>query len=212
MEKIEDFRKSGKTIIFVSHGLSQVEQLCEQALWLEKGVARQLGPSAEVVAAYSAESHGARPQGTKQLNRWGSGEIQISSVKLLDEHGSEIDTAYHGKPATVEIVGTSLSTVQDFGVRIRMTHLHGQVVSIASTRRSHVTFERKQGTKDFRVLAHIPHIDLLAGTYDLSITLTDSAELHEYDHLEKVLRFDVDQSSSLEEGLLSLGLQWSISE
>jgi ABC-type polysaccharide/polyol phosphate transport system ATPase subunit len=212
MEKIEDFRKSGKTIIFVSHGLSQVEQLCEQALWLEKGVARQLGPSAEVVAAYSAESHGARPQGKKQLNRWGSGEIQISSVKLLDEHGREIDTVYHGKPATVEINGKSLSTIQDFGVRIRMTHLHGQVVSLASTRRSHVAFEREQGSKEFRVAALIPRVDLLAGTYDLSITLTDSAELHEYDHLEKVLRFDVDQSSSLEEGLVSLGLEWSIAQ
>jgi hypothetical protein len=85
-------------------------------------------------------------------------------------------------------------------------------VSLASTRRSHVAFEREQGSKEFRVAALIPRVDLLAGTYDLSITLTDSAELHEYDHLEKVLRFDVDQSSSLEEGLVSLGLEWSIAQ
>ena len=37
-EKIESFRKDGKTIILVSHGLSQITQLCTTAAWLERGV------------------------------------------------------------------------------------------------------------------------------------------------------------------------------
>ena len=46
-EKIDEFRRDGRTIVFVSHGLSQVEQLCEDAAWIDKGEledARQVRP------------------------------------------------------------------------------------------------------------------------------------------------------------------------
>ena len=36
-ERIEQFRREGRTIVFVSHGLASVEQLCEQVAWIEKG-------------------------------------------------------------------------------------------------------------------------------------------------------------------------------
>jgi ABC-type polysaccharide/polyol phosphate transport system ATPase subunit len=49
MEKIEQFRKDGRTIVFVSHGLAQVEQLCERAAWIEFGELKMLGNAAEVV-------------------------------------------------------------------------------------------------------------------------------------------------------------------
>ncbi|MGA0789524.1 MAG: ABC transporter ATP-binding protein, partial [Ilumatobacteraceae bacterium] len=36
-EKIEQFRREGRTIVFVSHGLGQVEQLCETVAWIDHG-------------------------------------------------------------------------------------------------------------------------------------------------------------------------------
>lgn len=36
-EKIEKFRQDGRTIVLVSHGLSQVEQICDQAAWIDRG-------------------------------------------------------------------------------------------------------------------------------------------------------------------------------
>jgi hypothetical protein len=38
--------------LFVSHNLSAVEMMCQRALWLDHGVVRQAGPTAEVVRAY----------------------------------------------------------------------------------------------------------------------------------------------------------------
>ena len=35
--KMQDFRNKGKTIIFVSHSLSQIRDFCDRALWLEGG-------------------------------------------------------------------------------------------------------------------------------------------------------------------------------
>lgn len=206
MEKIEEFRALGKTIIFVSHGLSQVEQLCESALWLEKGDMRRIGPSAEVVAEYSAESHGARPQGPKQRNRWGSGEIQIASVRLVDAHSNEVAVIRSGDDMWMEVEGTSLHPDAEFGVRLRINHLHGQQVTLTSSRRSGTSFVT--GNRAFRVRVKLPNVNLLAGTFDASLTITDANEIHEFDHLEKVLRFDVDQGALLDEGLINFSPVW----
>ena len=50
-EKIEEFRREGRTIVVVSHSLGLVQQLCKQVIWLDKGQIKQLGPAAEVIAA-----------------------------------------------------------------------------------------------------------------------------------------------------------------
>jgi ABC-2 type transport system ATP-binding protein len=36
-EKIEEFRRDGRTIVIVTHGMSQVLQLCDHAAWIEQG-------------------------------------------------------------------------------------------------------------------------------------------------------------------------------
>ncbi len=59
-EKIEQFRQDGRTIVFVSHGLDQVQQLCEDVAWIDKGELRDVGPAADVITSYQGESHHAR--------------------------------------------------------------------------------------------------------------------------------------------------------
>lgn len=49
---IEDFKKEGKIIIFVSHSLGQVKQLCERTLWLHYGKIAKVGKTNEVIKAY----------------------------------------------------------------------------------------------------------------------------------------------------------------
>jgi len=40
------------TIVFVSHSLGKVEEFCERAMWLERGVVQEIGPSVDVVDRY----------------------------------------------------------------------------------------------------------------------------------------------------------------
>lgn len=54
LERIEDFRSRGMTILFVSHSLDQVRRLCSRAVWIDDGEAIICGPVEEVLAAYAA--------------------------------------------------------------------------------------------------------------------------------------------------------------
>ena len=54
MEKIMEFKRQGRTLLFVSHSTGVVQQLCERALWLDHGELAMDGEATEVVAAYEA--------------------------------------------------------------------------------------------------------------------------------------------------------------
>ncbi len=52
LTKIEEFRRQGRTIIFVSHALGMVKQLCQRSLLLDSGNIVSLGATEGVVADY----------------------------------------------------------------------------------------------------------------------------------------------------------------
>jgi ABC-type polysaccharide/polyol phosphate transport system ATPase subunit len=51
-DKLAEFRRRGRTILLVTHSLDLVTRLCDQALWLDAGVARAQGDPKRVVDAY----------------------------------------------------------------------------------------------------------------------------------------------------------------
>jgi len=52
LDKINDFKNQGKTILFVSHSNHQIKQFCDKVFWLEYGKVKAFGPAAEVMKAY----------------------------------------------------------------------------------------------------------------------------------------------------------------
>lgn len=54
VERIEQFRRNGCTILFCSHSLYHIRHVCDVCLWLEQGQVRGLGPTEHVLAAYEA--------------------------------------------------------------------------------------------------------------------------------------------------------------
>lgn len=51
-KKIEELKKEGKTIVFVSHGMSSVKRFCTRAVWLHQGEIKMDGKTEEVVKTY----------------------------------------------------------------------------------------------------------------------------------------------------------------
>ena len=52
LERMNQFRKEGKTIIFISHSIGQVEAFCDRVLWLSHGTVEHFGESKETLAKY----------------------------------------------------------------------------------------------------------------------------------------------------------------
>lgn len=59
LTKIRELQKRGSTIVFVTHSPKQVEELCDVAVWLDRGEVRMQGPAGEVARAYGEFMGGA---------------------------------------------------------------------------------------------------------------------------------------------------------
>ena len=55
LERIAAVQKQGVTIVFVSHDLQTVQNICHRAAWIDKGRLITLGPPKEVVANYESQ-------------------------------------------------------------------------------------------------------------------------------------------------------------
>ncbi len=55
LQRVEEFRQNGGTILLVSHQLDTVEEFADRCIWLDQGVVRLEGNPADVISAYRAE-------------------------------------------------------------------------------------------------------------------------------------------------------------
>jgi lipopolysaccharide transport system ATP-binding protein len=53
LEAIKGLHREGRTVIFVSHSLDQVAEVCERVMWLDQGRLAHIGPAAEVLDDYA---------------------------------------------------------------------------------------------------------------------------------------------------------------
>lgn len=52
LDKMKEFKREGKTMIFVSHSLGQMKRFCDKILWLEYGMVRDYGSAEDVLPKY----------------------------------------------------------------------------------------------------------------------------------------------------------------
>lgn len=55
LNKMKELKAQGKTMVFVSHNMTQVKSFCDRAVWLYNGVIKMDGPTEEVGAEYLKE-------------------------------------------------------------------------------------------------------------------------------------------------------------
>ena len=207
-ERIEQFRRDGRTIVFVSHGLGQVEQLCETVAWLDHGEIKTIGPAAEVISQYRGDSHEATKDPDEIGSRWGSGEIQITRVERLDGDGQPVDHPRTLDPLTIRVHLNAHAPIQDTVLVARIDQLGGHTVWQSSTRRNGVTIGRIDSTAT--VDLHFPSLPLLEGTYELTLAITNQTEIQPYDWWERRVRFDVRQFVNADQGIVSIPSTWAV--
>jgi len=106
--RMEDLSGSGRTIVFVSHQMQAVTQLCDRVILLEQGSVLLDGPSNEVVAQYLQEIGG-----SSSTRVWPDAHTapqdefsRLRSVRVVDEHGETVDALDVREPVGIEIAFT----------------------------------------------------------------------------------------------------------
>jgi ABC-type polysaccharide/polyol phosphate transport system ATPase subunit len=209
LEKFDDFRESGKTVVIVSHGLETIRNLADTAGWLEHGVLRRLGKSSEVIDEYLTESHRDRDADGSYGQRWGTGEACIQRFELLDASGQPVKRVRTGDTVVFRLHYQSDALISNPAWGIGLYKPDGTWVTGPTTQDAGLFPQHlepgAQGWIDLRV----DRLLLVPGTYEVSTWLFNVTGAQEYDTRHRSFRFDVELGDPHEEhGLVSLGGNW----
>lgn len=85
--KMDAAGNDGRTILFVSHSMGAISQLCPTCIWLDKGEIRNVGQTDSVISAYMRD--GASELSTERTFLDDSGKsVQLKKISLLDREGN----------------------------------------------------------------------------------------------------------------------------
>jgi ABC-type polysaccharide/polyol phosphate transport system ATPase subunit len=124
--KMSEFGREGRAVVFVSHDLGAITQVCRRAIWLDHGEIKADGPSEQVVGRYVRGAVGELAQADfvpDPMRR-----VQVLSAAVTDENGHVRDAPQRGEPLTLAIrfvvreplplVDVALSVQDRRGIRV----------------------------------------------------------------------------------------------
>jgi ABC-type polysaccharide/polyol phosphate transport system ATPase subunit len=186
LDKIGEFRRHGRTILLVTHSLGLAEKMCDEVLWLRHGQVADRGDPKRVVDAYLtyvaggeeallSREHGQAPvearaepgraaePGGYREGRWGSREVEIVTVALLDDRGRERHVYAPGERLTIALGVAAAAPVDDFVFGVGIFGADGVSVYGTNTHLEEFKPERVLGTGEVRFV--IEELQLVEGTY-----------------------------------------------
>jgi lipopolysaccharide transport system ATP-binding protein len=213
-DHLSALRKSGCTIILVSHGLGQMESLCDEIAWLERGNVQEIGAATTVVASYLQrvnEREAARNPNIAALRdsadmteaRAGDQSIRVRSAEVLDAEGAAINHAETGTTFCVRVKFTAAKPVLGPNVRIALQHDTGPLVAMLSNHRIGEDF----GTVDGENTVDISLVNnpLLPGRYRVHIDVFDHTGSRILDTWNDAVEFAVrSQGGEIGQGFVDL--------
>lgn len=211
VEKIDDLKARGKTIIIVTHALGSVRNLCDEAALLEHSQLRRLGPVTEVIDEYLGDVFTDRiPDGEfGQGQRWGSGEVRIEHFEMLDAAGQPAKRIRTGDSITVRLRYAAQERVEKPVFAAALHRIDGAYVCGFNARDADIVPASVYGNG--HVDLHIDRLPLLPGTYDMTAAVANYTLSHAYDQRDRAFRFDVEPGRpSGGEGLIGLDVSWEI--
>jgi len=211
-QRINELRRVGTTILFVSHDAATVRRMCDRAVFLDKGQVRSIGAADDVIADYmdfvwqerSLQDVQAQER-TEQ--RWGSGEAVIEDVVFLARDGSEQRVFRTGEPFVARICYQARQPVErpTFGVAIYRdddTHVNGPNSVIDDY---HIPAIEGHGQMDYSIEA----LPLLPGHYEFTAAIYDYSSTHPYDHRHRAFTFEVQPGPmGTREGIVHIPSTW----
>lgn len=210
-DRIIDFKNAGKTILFCSHSMYQVEAICDRVLWIDRGTVMLDGEPARVVSAYSeflsAQAESPTPTDTPPAAALpGLARLLEVTVGSAEQSGKQLDlnTGQSDLRITIRFKGAASLPVPSVGVTL--TAGNGWAIASASSLDDGLCLSRSPD-EIYQADITFPRLALLKGSYWVNVFLLCEEGLHLYDSAERVAEIKMQQECR-ELGVVTLPRAW----
>ena len=198
---MQDLRGGGRTVLFVSHNLAAVENLCSRCIWIDAGEVRMDGESREVIQAYMGMMAGADNCSLdleNVENRRGNGDVRYRGLEFLSLEGEPQKLIRAGDPVILRFHYHAEKPVPypSFGFRL-YTEL-GTLITDTSTWHHGLDIPLIEAGDGYLDL-EIGCLNLLPARYNLALWLTGiNGAVH--DVVENGVTLEVEMANIFDSG------------
>lgn len=213
-ERIMKFKADGKTILFCSHALYQIEALCSRAIWLDQGKIAASGPSGTVTAVYreATETRQVAAPQHALTNEHATARLTglIFLVNGISSHAGPLRVRSRHDSLIVRATFASDPTLPSPSIAISFVTMDGQMVCGVGSVNDKLTMPRNAAGYG-AVEVVFPQLPLLKGRYRVNIVLACERALHVYESVEAAAVVEAIQDD-LEQGLVHLHHEWGFGD
>jgi ABC-type polysaccharide/polyol phosphate transport system ATPase subunit len=203
--KIWEFKRSGGTIVFVSHDPTAVENVCERAILLEHGRCVESGASDEVVRAYHRRLVSASAASVARRDGDGTGRCRVHEVRAVAGDGAIRDRFTEGEPMALEVWLYADDGVENGRVTLGIRDSSGTALGsqrIDGVRLRPATLERLR--------LHFPGLPMREGRFFVDVVVGSQDGDAELAYADRALELSVFSQDTSGGGTVRLGGTWEL--
>ncbi len=195
LNRIREIKRSGSTVVFVSHNLPNIRQLCSRVIWLQHGRIQQIGPSYKLCEAYQLQAAllvSAMPNPAVRVRPPHNGRAapKIAAVEIRDKTGNLCNRFSYGDTLNL-IVTVDHPRIQDcakdYAAVWFLYDQFGRQIAVGSSfPMDSVQFQPTDST----LLCNLGPLTLLPGTYTFRLVL-HVPHYENLDELDPAIAFEV---------------------
>jgi lipopolysaccharide transport system ATP-binding protein len=125
--KMSDVAREGRTVLFISHNMGSIANLCARVLWVENGAIRFTGNAATVISEYLSSGAVTSSMWTNPSSS-PDGDLHIESVRILSEDNQPSATLSFDKHFRIEITYVLTDSLRELAVVYQIKDVSGSVV------------------------------------------------------------------------------------
>ena len=224
-EKLHDIKKSGTTIVIVSHSFEQIEQICDKSIWIENGHIKEMGESRYIHQKYLRQMEEERQHKIRkklseneesnegenifcgrEVERKGNGKVNFSNVTLhnkdnVSEYVYESNDFMH-----IEYEFNVNEDIEDIVFDLKIFK-DDDTCCFGST--SDIELKSPVDIKNrHKFIVDIDNLRLLRGAYYIDVSIKGTND-EIYDYIHDSVRFEViDMSGKM--GICDIEMKWRV--
>jgi len=217
--KMEEVAESGRTVLFVSHQMGAVMNLCPRTLLLDAGEIKASGPTDIVVDTYLTESMSLEGQVVFPKERQHADRgVRFEAVRILDSNGNPSGTVDLAGGFTVEMDFEVSEPTRNLVLSYELSDPAGACVFLSTDRDAvpvDIGYVLSPGR--YRASCFIPAPYLRKGSYFISLSCFTTTQL--FDDIHNAIAFEVIDTGGKglryaqeRHGVIAPILPWDIAE
>ncbi len=207
----QNLKRDGRTVVFVTHGMGDVERFCDRVLVLDKGT--QIGVYNAHKARIKYEKLNQESIVSDVVNdkniRWGSGLVKVKNKTLLSNNAKVKDEVDSTKSLSLilDLETTRSPGIHDKNMLIGINVFSEEGYNLFGPN----TYEYTVPIKTTQATLTVPILPLNKGEYFISIAVFDEKGIETYDHLDRVIKFHVNNEKR-HYGAIDVPYSWKFKE